>query len=50
MPGPAAAAKFRVHEHAHAAYVTLPAAELLVQCRIADDFTVNQGHERQITA
>ena len=38
----------RMHEHAHTAHVPFPAAELLVQRGVADDFAAHQPDQRQI--
>ena len=49
-PRQAASAKLRMHQHAHAADVPFPAAELLVQRGDAGDFAAEQPDQRQVAA
>lgn len=48
--GEAAATVFRQDQHADAADVAFPAAELLVERGVADDFAIDDGEERKIAA
>jgi hypothetical protein len=48
--GQPASAKFGMHQHADAADVAFPAAELLVERGCPDDFVINHAEQRQVAA